>query len=100
MTFIASFAAAPFLQATVTGQWDFDDPSLGLTATIGEPLEYFDGPDGATHAATSFDTTTALGIPGIGGSPAQVMRFSTNLPTMGYVMRHGHFGENGGAGTM
>jgi hypothetical protein len=35
-------------QSNVAGQWDFDS---GLGATVGNPLEYFDGPNGQTPLA-------------------------------------------------
>jgi hypothetical protein len=86
---------SPFVGATITGQWDFNNPADGLAATIGQPLEYLDGANGETRNATQFGTTTSFGIPDISGASANVMRFSTNTPTMGYIMRHG-IGESGG----
>lgn len=64
--------------AAVTGQWDFNNPANGLAATTGSPLSYVDGPGGATEQGTMFGSTTALGIPDIGGAPAQVMKFPAN----------------------
>ncbi len=55
--------------ATVTGQWDFN--SGNYTATVGADLV----PQGVATTGTAFGTTTALGIPNIGGQVAQVMRF-------------------------
>jgi hypothetical protein len=86
---------APLLCAGITGQWDFNNPANGLAATIGQPLEYFDGPGGQTKSQTQFGTTSSFGIPDIDGAVANVMHFPVNLPTMGYIMRHG-IGENGG----
>jgi hypothetical protein len=93
---LAVFVSATFVvNATITGQWDFNNPANGLAASIGQPLEYLDGASGETRNATQFGTTTSFGIPDIGGVVANVMRFSTNTPTMGYIMRHG-IGESGG----
>lgn len=72
-------------RAAITGQWEFNS----LAAAIGQPIAYFDGPSAATQGATQFGTTTALGIPDIGGQPANVMKFGVNLPTMGYAVPHG-----------
>lgn len=68
-----------------SGQWDFN--AGNLTATVGQPLTYVDGPGGATDLGDAFGTTTALGIPDIGGAPAQVMRFPAGTnSSMGYNM--------------
>jgi hypothetical protein len=80
------------LQAQPTGQWDFD--SGNLTGTVGAALQYADGAGGATQLATQFGSTTALGIPNIGGAPAQVMRFSTN--GAGFLMPTPAAGNGGG----
>jgi hypothetical protein len=90
------FAIAPSGGAVnpVTGQWDFDGGNLA--ATVGLPLEYFDGPAGLTAQGTSFGTTTALGIPDIGGEPATVMSVPGDLDrNIGYIMNHG-ISPNGG----
>ena len=79
---------------TVTGQWDFDQGDL--RATIGKPLEYFDGPAGDTATKTMFGTTTAFGIADINGKPAKVMQVPGDLlPNVGYLMDHG-IAPNGG----
>ena len=79
---------------TVAGQWDFDDG--GLEGTIGEPLEYLDGPNGLTQQGTMFGTTTELGVPDIDGTPARVMRVPGDLSNqIGYIMTHG-IAPNGG----
>jgi hypothetical protein len=83
----ASFAAQTF--AAVTGQWDFDNSANPLAATTGVPIEYFDGPGGATETLTHVGTTTSFGIPDINGSPASVMKFGVNTATMGYAVAHG-----------
>jgi len=72
---VTAFGAAP------TGQWDFE--SGNLNATVGAPLTYIDGVGGATEAGTQFGTTTALGIPDVGGVAAKVMKFPANGPGMG-----------------
>ncbi len=67
--------------ATVTGQWDFN--SGGYAATVGSDLV----PWGVAASGTEFGTTTALGVPNIGGEVAQVMKFPA-MPTSadGYQM--------------
>jgi len=92
---IAVVAVLP-ASANVTGQWDFY-AATGLGATIGNALEYFDGPGGATAAGTLIGSTTALGIPDIGGQWAEVMAFPATSQTMGYIARHGALANAGGA---
>jgi hypothetical protein len=72
----------------ITAQWDFN--AGDLSATIGLPLEYSDGPAGVTATGTGFGTTTQFGLPDIGGQPAFVMATKkiTNS-SLGYIMRHG-----------
>jgi hypothetical protein len=78
----------------VRGQWDFDKGNL--SATVGRPLEYFDGAGGQTETGTKFGTTTALGIPDIGGQPALVMEVpGQDSNAIGYKMFHG-IAPNGG----
>ena len=78
----------------VTGQWDFDGGNLA--ATVGQPLEYLDGPSGLTAQGTSFGTTAALGIADIDGEPAGVMSVPGELDrNIGYIMDHG-IAPNGG----
>ncbi len=78
----------------VRGQWDFEQGTLA--ATVGNPLEYFDGAGGATETKTAFGTTTSFGIPDIGGQPAKVMKVPGDLSNkIGYTMRHG-IAPNGG----
>lgn len=92
---VALIVALP-ASAGITGQWDFSLAN-GLGATIGADLEYLDGPGGATATGTVFGTTTALGIPNIGGLPAEVMGFPATSQTMGYIARHGAPANAGGA---
>ena len=86
-------------QATrVTGQWDFDNGNL--RATVGQDLEYGDGLGGFMATQTSFNTTTAFGIPDIGGQVAKVMKYTrSETPpdnyVQGYTMHHG-IAPNGG----
>lgn len=93
--FVIALASSPTLHAAITGQWDFK--SGNLSATTGADLEYFDGSGGATSLQTVFGTTATLGLPDIGGAPAQVMGFPAALQTMGYVMRPGIAANGGGS---
>ena len=86
-------------KTTVTGQWDFDRGDL--SATVGFPLEYLDGPNGLTAVGTKFGTTgeNDFGvIPWICGRPAKIMYVPGDLDRkVGYVMRHGISPNGGGA---
>src|SRR5216117_2826079 len=86
---------AALLQAQPIGQWDFN--SGNLAATVGSDLQYLDGAGGATEQSTQLGTTTALGLPDIGGQPAQVMRFSTNVAPRGFKMRFNSAPNGGGS---
>ena len=78
----------------VRGQWDFEQGDLA--ATVGTPLEYFDGVGGQTEQKTQFGTTTSFGIPDIAGQSARVMKVPGDLSNkIGYIMRHG-IAPNGG----
>ena len=97
LTLATILAAAGFTvsaAATITGQWNFE--SGNLQAAIGYDLQYLDGPGAETQARTVFGTSTALGLPDIGGEPAGVMGFPRSLPHMGYVMDHGMPANGGG----
>jgi hypothetical protein len=72
-------------QATVTGQWDFNQSNL--VATVGTDLAY----RGDTDTVTTFTTAT------IGGSNAIVMKFPAATPTQGYTMTHGIAPNGGGS---
>src|SRR5436190_17623416 len=64
------------------GLWNFD--AGNLSATVGSPLTFRDA---NTQTATSFGTTTALGLPNIAGTPANVMGFPAATNTsQGYNM--------------
>ena len=81
------------LRAEITGQWDFEND---LLATVGNDLEYFDGPDGPTEQETKFGTTATFGIPGIDGAVASVMKTAKNSSSMGYLIRPDLPGNGGG----
>jgi len=81
---------SPTPTAFVTGQWDFNQGDL--SATFGQPLQYFDA---TVQTDTSFGTTTSFGISDIAGTPAKVMYFAPSASSWaGYVMSHG-IGANG-----
>src|SRR4051812_42031215 len=83
--FAAMFSAGSLIAAP-TGQWDFNGANP-LTATVGADLQYLDGAGAATQTGTAVGTTTALGIPNINGTVANVMRFpACTNGTMGYLM--------------
>jgi hypothetical protein len=76
----------------VTGQWDF--PS-NLTAFVGRDLEFGDS---TVATDTSFDSTTALGIPDINTQPTMVMHFIPSTTAWsGYKMFHQAAPNGGGA---
>src|SRR5947207_3707945 len=82
----------------VTGQWDFDKGDL--KATVGQDLEYGDGPGGFMTTQTSFDTTTGFGIPNIcffvcNGNQQNLHSFPTRRSSDLYTMHHG-IAPNGG----
>src|SRR5688572_24804545 len=85
-TTMLGLSGAALLQAQQpSGQWDFN--AGNLSAAVGQPLSYIDGPGGVTDQGDAFGTTTALGIPDIGGAPAQVMRFPAGTnSSLGYNM--------------
>ena len=77
-------AAGGVARATlITGAWEFNGD---YSAAIGTDLL----PQGAAVGGSVFGTTTALGVPNIGGQVAQVMRFPA-MPTSadGYQMFSG-----------
>ena len=85
----------------VTGQWDFDQGDL--SATIGQEMQYGDGPTGRVKAQTSFGTTASFGIPDIGGRPAKVMKYTrdefadvADHNPRGYLCAHGMAPNGGG----
>lgn len=80
--------------AAIIGQWDFNSGTLAATVG-GAPLAYGDGAGGATQTGTQFGTTTALGVPDIGGTAANVMKFPAATLPGGYSMPI-NAGANGG----
>ncbi len=81
-------------QAGVVGQWDFENGNLAATA--GQALEYNDGAGMVTQQQTRFGTTTALGLPDIGGQPAKVMGFGALTNPEGYTMYTPNISNGGG----
>ena len=80
--------------STVTGQWDFEFGDLG--ASIGAPLDYFDGAEGLTKTGTAFGLASELGLPALPGGDARVMKVPGDLSNkIGYVMTH-RINPNGG----
>lgn len=95
---IAGAAAALLPQAAsaaLVGQWDFNAGTLA--GTVGSAITYADGPGAATQTGTQFGTTTALGIPDIGGTPANVMKFPAATDPAGYVAPINAAGNGGGS---
>jgi len=92
--YVFSFNVDAKNQIKVTGNWDF---STGLNASVGNNLEYLDGPDGATAGATEFGTTDSFELPGIQGESASVMKvgYVGSNANFGYLMKHG-IAPNGG----
>jgi hypothetical protein len=76
----------------LVGQWDFNKGDI--TATVGLDLSYSDP---ATAQQTQFGTTTALGIPTIGGTDANVMKFPACTGTMGFLMTAPSTANGGGS---
>lgn len=77
-------ALAISAQAALTGRWDFE--SGNLNGAVGGPLSYRDGDGALTQAGTSFNTTTAFGIPNIGGAEAKVMKFPGGPDDTGFLV--------------
>ena len=69
ITITLIFGLGVSVNAAVTGQWDFNNSNY--VATVGLDLV----PQGIAVTDTAFGTTTALGVPDIGGQVAQVMKF-------------------------
>jgi hypothetical protein len=75
-----ALSLAGALHAQPAGQWNFTNGNLA--ADVGPALEY-----AGSSAGTTFGTTTALGIPDIGGTAAPVMKFAAGENGGGYRMR-------------
>ncbi len=79
----------------VTGQWDFDHGDL--SATVGKPLAYLDGPTGLTQQGSVYGTCSALGIDLIGGKDAKIIKIPGDLKRqIGLIMDHGIKPNGGG----
>lgn len=95
---IASVASALLPQAVqgaLIGQWDFNSGTLA--GTVGTAIAYADGAGAATQAGTSFGTTTALGVPDIGGTAANIMKFPAAVAPAGYAVTINSSGNGGGS---
>jgi len=95
---IAGAAAALLPQAAsaaLIGQWDFNSGTLA--GTVGAAITYADGPGATTQAGTSFGTTTALGVPDIGGTVANIMKFPAAVAPAGYTVPINAAGNGGGS---
>ena len=89
-----TIAVTTDLADNVSGLWNFD--FCDLSATIGSPLQYLDGPAGSTAQKTTFGTCTSLGVPLINGEDAKIMGVPGDLSrNIGYIMTHG-IAPNGG----
>ena len=89
-----SIAVNTGISTPVAGQWDFNN--CDLSATIGKPLQYFDGPSGQTAAGTVFGTCSSLGVSLINGQDARIMQVPGAIGSQyGYIMDHG-IAPNGG----
>ena len=79
----------------VTGQWDFN--SGDLSATVGKPLVYLDGPNGLTKQGSLYGTCSALGVDLIGGKDAKIIKLPGDLKReIGLIMDHGIKPNGGG----
>ncbi|MCI0744035.1 MAG: hypothetical protein L0Y58_01395, partial [Verrucomicrobia subdivision 3 bacterium] len=82
-----TIAASTVGEVNVTGQWDFE--YCDLSATVGLPLTYFDGPNGLTATKTRFGSCTELGVSLVNGKEARIMEVPGDLSrNIGYVMQH------------
>ena len=89
-------AFIPAVEASITGQWDFNNGDL--SATIGQPMDFLDAD---TQAGTVFGTTGAgvlAGVPAINGQPAKVMKFPVTAPVSGGYSVPAGAQANGGGG--
>lgn len=84
---LAGLLASTSVMAQSLGQWDFNTGNLTATAgsTLGD-MQYADGPGADTDLQDAFGTTTSFGIPDIGGTPANVLRFPACTNLMGYLI--------------
>jgi predicted phosphodiesterase len=77
-------------RGAITGQWDFENGTLA--AGVGTSLQF----RGDTAATAQFGTTTALGVAGINGQVANVLRLPACSPTQGLLLPHGAQPNSGG----
>jgi hypothetical protein len=81
-------------QSNVAGQWDFEFGDLG--ATIGSPLAYLGGAEGATALGTSFGLASEMGLAALPGGDARVLHVPGDLSNqIGYIMTN-RIAPNGG----
>ena len=81
--------------ARVVGQWDFDNSDL--SASCGEPLQFFDV---TIELNTFFGPSDDFGIPRLNGELVNVMNFPGKPPEgpmNGYKLLHGIPGNGGGS---
>ena len=86
---IAASLTLPTAWAQPFGQWDFNGGNLN--ATVGANMQYLEA---TTAGATTFGSTTTLGLPAINGTNALVMCFPAATQPLGYAMPTP--GANGG----
>lgn len=86
---MAGLISSGTINAAITGQWNFENASAPLNASVGQPITYYDGVGGATEGATRFGKASAFGLPLLNGVDANVMGFGVNTPAMGYLLPHG-----------
>ena len=92
---LAAFATSPVLgqlpvPTSGTTEWNFTGATGGAIDKAYGPgeLEYADGPGGMTSMVDMLTTTSAAGIPDIGGTDSPVMYFGLHDPnTLGYFIR-------------
>ena len=78
-----------------TTEWTFN--SADLTSAVGSGvMTYVGGSDGATAAGTTFGSSVALGLGGMGGEVAQVMGVPKTESDGGYKVVHGAPPNGGG----
>lgn len=86
---IATAQSIPF-PSSLSAEWRFAGDTNEFVDKVGGPctLEYADGDGGATDMLDVFTTTSAAGIPDIGGVDSAVMFFGYHNPnTLGYKIR-------------
>ncbi len=89
---VASRCAPTTQDPAVGGQWDFDEGDL--RATVGAAMSFRDE---QTRTRTRFGSTSALGVPLIGGAEALIMEAPPTSPAMGFLAPHGVLPQRGEA---